>query len=166
MKATDAMLERDNHPVDLVEECACVNNWAFERSADDEIGISVAGKWTDYHVSFSWLEDYEALHLACAFDLNVPENRAIEILRLISRINEQLLLGHFDFWEQEGAIMYRHTLLLCGGAEANGAQVEVALSSALETCETYFQAFQFVIWSNASAVHAMETAMFETQGSA
>ena len=162
----DMMMTRDNHPVDVVEQCASVNNWAFERAGDDEIGISVAGRWTDYHVSFSWIEDYEALHLACAFDLKVPEERVVEILRLLSRINEQLLFGHFDFWEHEGAIMYRHTLLLCGGAHATEAQVEVALSSALESCETYFQAFQFVIWSNATAAKALETAIFETQGSA
>src|SRR5690606_30592208 len=82
---------RDIHPVDVIEQVAHSNDWAFERTGDDEISISVAGTWTDYQVSFSWMEDFEALHLACAFDIKVPEARALEVMRLLSMINEQML---------------------------------------------------------------------------
>ncbi len=155
---------RDAHPVDLVERVAHVNEWAFERNGDDEISISVAGTWADYHVSISWMEDFEALHLACAFDMRVNEARAMEMLRLQSRINEQLLFGHFDVWDQEGAILYRQSLLLSGGAEPTSHQLESLLSNALEACECYFQAFQFVNWSDVTAQQALDTVMFETEG--
>src|SRR5690606_10921355 len=94
---------RDLHPVDVIEHVANMNDWSFERTGDDEISISVIGNWTDYHVSFSWMEDFEALHLACAFDLKVPENRTLEVMRLLSLINAQILFGHFDPLEQEGS---------------------------------------------------------------
>ncbi len=155
---------RGAHPVDLIEHVAHVNEWAFERAGDDEIAISVAGAYTDYHVSISWMEDHEALHLACAFDIRIKGSRQLEIMRLLSRINEQLLFGHFDLWEQEGAIMYRQSLLLSGGAEPNNHQVEMLLTNALEACETYFQAFQFVNWSGVGAREALDSVMFETQG--
>jgi hypothetical protein len=158
--------ERDSHPVDLVERYANDNDWAFDRPGIDEIALSVAGTLADYQLSFSWMEDFEVLHLACAFDLAVPEARAGEVYRLVSRINEQMLFGHFDIWESENAIMYRQTLLLAGGAEPTLEQVEMLLSSALESCESYLPAFQFVIWSGASAQSALESVMFETQGSA
>ena len=157
---------RDLHPVDVIEHVANMNDWSFERTGDDEIAISVAGTWTDYHVSFSWMEDFEALHLACAFDIKVPENRALEVMRLLSLINEQMLFGHFDLWEQEGAIMFRQSLLLAGGAEPTSQQVEVLLSSALEACECYFQSFQFVLWSGTSAKDALASVLFETEGNA
>ncbi|MCV0397559.1 MAG: YbjN domain-containing protein [Rhizobiaceae bacterium] len=157
---------RDAHPVDVIENVANANDWAFERTGDDEIAISVAGTWADYHVSFSWMEDFEALHLACAFDITVPENRTLEVMRLLSLINEQMLFGHFDLWEQEGAIMFRQSLLLAGGLEPSAQQVEVLLNSALEACECYFQAFQFVIWSGASARDALSGVLFETYGTA
>ena len=157
---------REAHPVDVIEHVAHTNDWAFERSGDDEISISVAGTWTDYQVSFSWMEDFEALHLACAFDLKVPEGRALEIMRLLSQINEQLLIGHFDLWEQQGAIMFRQSLLLSGGVEPSSQQVEVLLSSALEACECYFPAFQFVVWSGTSAKDALASVLFETHGNA
>jgi hypothetical protein len=166
MSLLELDIARDLHPVDVIEHVANTNEWSFERTGSDEIAISVAGSWTDYHVSFSWMEDFEALHLACAFDIKVPENRTLEVMRLLSLINEQMLFGHFDLWEQEGAIMFRQSLLLSGGAEPTSQQVEVLLHSALEACECYFPAFQFVVWSGSSARDALANVLFETKGNA
>jgi len=166
MSLLELDIARDLHPVDVIEHVANTNEWSFERTGSDEIAISVAGSWTDYHVSFSWMEDFEALHLACAFDIKVPENRTPEVMRLLSLINEQMLFGHFDLWEQEGAIMFRQSLLLSGGAEPTSQQVEVLLHSALEACECYFPAFQFVVWSGSSARDALANVLFETKGNA
>ncbi|MBN9332559.1 YbjN domain-containing protein, partial [Devosia sp.] len=88
--------DRVSHPVDLVEHIASINDWTFERQDADEISISVRGGWSDYHVSFNWMEDLESLHVACAFDLKVPEARRAETRQLISLINEHLLIGHFE----------------------------------------------------------------------
>ncbi len=166
MELIEIEYARDAHPVDVIEQVAQNNDWAFERSGDDEIAIITTGMWTDYNVSFSWMEDFEALHLACAFDLKVPEARVLEAMRLLSLINEQMLFGHFDLWEQEGAVMFRQSLLLAGGAEPTSQQVEVLLSSALEACESYYQAFQFVTWSGATAKDALASVLFETRGNA
>jgi hypothetical protein len=164
MNLVELEITREAHPVDLIEHVASSNKWAFERCGDDEIAITVAGTLTDYHVSMSWMEDFEALHLACAFDLKIKSNRVVETMRLLSLINEQLLFGHFDYWEQEGAIMFRQSLMLCGGAEPNDRQIESMLSSALEASECYYQAFQFVNWSGMTARNALNVAMFETDG--
>jgi hypothetical protein len=112
------------------------------------------------------MEEFEALHVACAFDLKVPENRTLEVMRLISLINEQMLFGHFDLWERESVIMFRQSLVLAGGLEPTGQQVEVMLNSALEACECYYQAFQYVIWSGTSAQDALNSVLFETFGTA
>src|SRR5690606_3848685 len=138
------------------------NDWSFERAGADELSIEVAGVWSDYHVSFSWLEDVEALHVLCAFDLKVPKRRMQEMTRLISLINEQMLLGHFDLWESEGAIMYRQALLLSGGVEPTRRQVEALLNGALQACECYYQAFQFVVGTQIKAPDALSSVLFET----
>ncbi|MCO4315822.1 YbjN domain-containing protein [Phyllobacterium sp. 21LDTY02-6] len=166
MSLLEIEIARDLHPVDVIEHVALTNEWAFERTGEDEIAITVEGNWTDYQISFSWMEDFEALHLACAFDIAVSEPRVNEVQRLLSLINEQLLMGHFDLWRQEGAIMYRQSLLLSGGVEPTGKQVEVLLASALDACETYFQAFQFVVWSGSTARESLDSILFETIGSA
>jgi hypothetical protein len=158
--------DRQSNPVDLVENLAALNDWTFDRSGDDEITLSITGRWADYHASFTWMDDIEALHLACAFDLKVPDRRRSEVKELIQLANEQLWLGHFDLWSQEGVVMFRHALLLAGGAEASGRQCEAQLDAAMEACDRYYQAFQFVVWAGKSAREAMDQAMFETVGEA
>ena len=166
MTLIDFEQDRQSHPVDVIEQIAALNDWTFERAGDDEITISVAGGWADYHVSFSWMEDREAIHLACAFDLKVPEARKLEVMRLITSVNEQLWIGHFDLWSSEGVVMFRQALLLSGGAEPNAHQVERLLITAIEACERYFQAFQFVVWAGKDAAEALEGVLFETVGEA
>jgi hypothetical protein len=150
------------NPLDVVERLATGNDWSFERSSDDE----VTGKWTDYQLSYTWMGDIEALHLACAFDMKVPERRRAEVQTLISLINERLWVGHFDLWIKEGIVMYRHALVLAGAAEASGKQCEALLGTALDTCERYFTAFQFVVWAGKLAREALDAAMFDTSGEA
>lgn len=154
------------NPLDVVERVASINDWSFERAGDDEITILINGRWTDYQVSFTWMDDIEALHLACAFDLKVPERRRAEVQRLISYINEQMWVGHFDLWPADGMVMFRHALLLAGGVEASGKQCEAVLGTALEACERYFPAFQFVLWAGKPAREALEAAMVQTSGEA
>ena len=154
------------NPLDVVERIAAINDWSFERAGEDEITLVVRGKWTDYQVSFTWMYDIEALHLACAFDLRVPERRRPDVQQLISLINEQMWVGHFDLWPKDGLVMFRHSLVLAGGVEASDRQCEVLLSAALDACERYFPAFQFVVWAGKSAREAIEAAMFDTAGEA
>jgi len=154
------------NPLDVVERMASTNEWSFERAGEDEITILVRGKWTDYQLSFTWMFDLEALHVACAFELKVPERRRAEMIQLISMINEQMWIGHFDLWMQDGIVMYRHALVLAGGVTASGAQCEALLSTALDASERYFPAYQFVVWAGKSAREALDAAMFETAGEA
>jgi hypothetical protein len=166
MTLIDVEEQRQSNPVDVIEQIAALNDWAFERAGDDEITIAIEGGWAEYQVSFSWLEEREAIHLACAFDLKVPEARKLEVMRLLSAVNEQLWIGHFDLWSKEGMVMYRQALLLSGGAEPNNSQVERLLVTAIEACERYFQAFQFVVWAGKTAQEALEGVLFETVGEA
>ena len=156
---------RFNNPLDLVEHIAGKHSWAMDRVGEDELTLTVSGQWTDYHVSLNWRSDLETLHIACAFDSKIPENRLNEVYRLVAQINEQLWLGHFDVWLHEGLIMYRHGLML-NGAVATEGQCEALFKMALEACERYFQAFQFVVWAGKESREALASSMFETEGRA
>jgi hypothetical protein len=166
MPLIESTRDHRSSPLDVVERMAAGNNWPFERAGEDEIGLVVAGRWTNYQVSFTWMNEIETLHLACAFDIKVPEPRLADVQKLIALINEQMWIGHFDVWTQNGVIMFRHALVLAGGVAASGRQCEAVLATALDSCERYFPAFQFVIWAGKSAREAMESAMFETTGEA
>ena len=159
-------MSREAHPIDVIEEVAHANDWVFERAGDDEVAIGVTGKWTEYNIAFSWLAEHEALHLSCAWEVKVGESRYNEMARLLAAINERMLLGHFDFWQTEGIVMFRQSLILTGGIEPTDRQIEALLKSATDSCETYFQAFQYVIWSGLPAREALDNVLFETVGSA
>ena len=162
----EAEAGRTDNPVDMIERLAALHNWTFDRDEEDEISIAVSGGWADYNIAFTWLQDMEALHVACAFDLKVPAPRRGEVLSLVALINEQMWIGHFDIWPSDGVIMFRHALLLAGGAELNGRQCESVLTSAVMACERYYQAFQFVVWAGKTGREALDTAMIETRGEA
>jgi len=160
-----AEVHRPN-PLEVVENMATTHQWSFERACEDELTIVVRGKWTDYQLSFTWMHDIEAMHVACAFELKVPERSHAEVGRLIAMINAQMWIGHFDLWSKDGLVMFRHSLVLAGGVEASGRQCEVLLSTALDASERYYPAFQFVVWAGEGAREALEAAMFETAGQA
>ena len=165
MATAEVTHERVANPVDLIEPLAHKHGWTCERTAEDELTLTVAGTWADYHISLNWRDDLETLHIACAFDFKVPENRLSEVYKLVAEINEQLWVGHFDLWRQEGLVMFRHGLML-NSALATPAQCEALLRAGLEACERYYQAFQFVVWAGKEARHALTSIMFETQGQA
>ena len=166
MSISQIEFAQSENPVDMVESLAMHRQWSFDREEEDEISIAVTGSWCDYNIAFTWLPELEALHVACAFDLKVPLARRTESLALISLINEQLWIGHFDIWPQDGVIMFRHSLLLAGGAAVNVTQCESVLTNAVLACERYYQAFQFVIWAGKTGREALDTAMIETKGEA
>jgi len=158
--------DRPEHPVDVVERLAALNEWAFDRADEDEISILVAGVWAHYEVAFTWLPDMESLHVSCSFDLKIPGRKRADITALVQLINEQLWLGHFDLWSREDIVMFRHAHCLAGGAQASDVQCRTIVNAALKACETYYQAFQFVLWAGRTAREAMDLAMFETHGNA
>jgi hypothetical protein len=166
MSLIEFISDSTSNPLQVVEDIAAVNSWSFERSGDNEITILVKGQWTDYQVCFTWMGEIEALHLACTFDMKIPDARRAEVQKLIALVNEQLWIGHFDIWMQSGLIMFRQALPLNGGLTATNLQCEAMLAGAVDASERYFPAMQFVVWAGKSAKEAMAAAMFETEGEA
>jgi len=154
------------NPIHVVEEVAVLRDWSLERSGEDEVSMLIRGERTDYQVSYTWMAELESLHIACTFDMKIPESRKAEVQRLVALINEQLWIGHFDLWMQSGLVMFRQAQILAGGAAVTAEQCEAMLGAATDACERYFPSFQFVVWAGKSAREAMDAAMFETHGEA
>src|ERR1700730_7415608 len=117
MSLTD-LAEQQHTPLDVVEQLANTHEGSLARARPADVTILVAGQWSDYQVSFTWMSDIEALHLACAFELKVPPARRNEAGELVAKLHEPLWVGHFDLWFKDGLVMFRHALLLTGGIAA------------------------------------------------
>ncbi len=161
-----ADLSHAPNPLDVIETVITGENWPFDRSSEDELNISVSGAWCDYHITFNWRPELEALHMGCAFDLKASPEKRREVYALLAMINEQLWVGHFDLWSDEGAVLFRHGLMMNGGASPTSEQIEALLHLSMEACERYYPAFQFVLWAGKSAGEAMAACAFDAQGTA
>ena len=161
-----AELSSTANPIDVIEQVVTGEEWPFDRPGDDELSISIAGAWCDYHITFNWRQDLEALHMGCAFDLRVPDDKRREVYALLAMVNEQMWVGHFDLWSDEGVVLFRHGLMMNGGVSPTFQQVEAMLRLSMEACERYYPAFQFVLWAGKSAGEAMASCAFDAQGTA
>ena len=154
-----------DHPIDLIETLAASREWPFERGTEDDMNVCVAGTFCDYHLAISWRPDLGGLHVASVLDTRAPQSKRTEVHELLALINEQLWLGHFDIWSGDGAILFRNTMFVSGEGLSEG-QCEELINHALETCERFFPAFQFLIWAGHSPQQALERSLFETRGDA
>jgi hypothetical protein len=154
------------NPLDRVERIAESYQWAFDRTNHAEVSMRIEGGWSDIALSLAWRDEFELLQVAAGFDFKVPAARREETARLVALVNEQMLAGHFDLWLDDGSLVYRNSLMLAGGAEPNDAQCEALIRFAVESCERYFPAVQFVVWAGRNAAEALESSLLETHGEA
>jgi len=147
------------NPIDLVEEVVIANDWAHDRSSDEELFVEISGRWCAYRLYFVWQEEICAMHFSCGLDMKIPKARRGAVYELLALANENLWLGHFDLSAENNSPAFRHAVLLRGIAAASAEQVEDLVDIALSECERFYPAFQFVAWGGKSAAQAIAAAM-------
>jgi hypothetical protein len=154
------------NPIDLVEEIVLANEWAHDRTSEEEMVAEVSGRWCDYRLFFVWQEEISAMHFSAAFDMKVPKGRRQPVYELLALINEKLWLGHFDLASDDSSPAFRHAVLLRGAMGASVEQLEDLVDIALTECERFYPAFQLVVWAGKSAEDALTAAMIDPVGEA
>ncbi len=155
-----------SNPIDILEEIVAANQWLYERSADDDMMVQIAGLWCEYRLFFSWQTEIGALCVSCAFDVRVPDARQGEINDLLAAINESMWLGHFGVYAEERLPMFRHTIPMRGVRGASVEQLEDMVDIAVKECDRFFPAFQWVLWGGKTAAEAMAGTMPDPVGEA
>ena len=161
-----AAAEHISNPLDLMEQIASANDWAFDRRSDSEMAAEAPGKWCDYGLYFSWSHEISAMHFTCAFDMKVPEKRRAALYELLALANDHLWIGHFGLERDEGMLVFRHSVLLRGASGASAESLEDMVDIAITESERFFPAFQFVLWGGKTPADAMQAAMLECAGEA
>ncbi len=75
-------------------------------------------------------------------------------------------LGHFDIWSQGGMLIYRHGALLGDDGLLSVSQAQAVVETAIEECDRFYPAFQFVLWGDKEPGEALEAAMVDAAGEA
>lgn len=154
------------NPLDLLEEIVSANEWAFQRMGEDEILVSLEGRWCDYQLHFGWCGEVSALQFACSLDMRVPAEKRVRVSELLALINTRLWIGHFDLEFEEGTPAFRQTVLLRGMGRLSVEQLEDLMDIGIVESERFYPAFQFVIWAGKSPADAIAAAMLDTAGEA
>lgn len=158
-------------PIDTLEHYFRQHDWAFERDGDEEIVTTFKGSWSEYELRGLWRADDQVLQFIAMTGISASAAPAADraaLYELLGMVNEQLWIGHFELWSSDGAILFRHALLLEGTDESSLSlpQAHALVDAAIEECERYYPAFQFVLWGGKSPRDALKAALTETEGEA
>jgi len=154
------------NPLDIVERLAVANDWPFQRQSDEDLAAEVSGQWCHYKLWFAWHPEVGVLQVSCALDMKVPANKRAAIFQLLALSNEKLWLGHFELWAEESLPLFRHASLFREGTMASVGLIEDLVEIAINECERFYPAFQFVIWGGKEPQQALMAALLETEGEA
>ncbi|MGJ8559468.1 MAG: YbjN domain-containing protein [Litorimonas sp.] len=149
------------NPIETFVRIATAENYAYECIGENEVHVSLTGLWCDHDLSLSWNAAEEQLSLFILFDGKVPGGRTDSICRLLSLLNEQLSAGHFDFWQRNSTLVYRHAVSLRGGAKIGIDQALDLMSQALDAAERGYPAAQYVIWAGKTPEDALAEALVD-----
>ena len=156
----------DLHPIDMVQDIAANQEWEFDRIADDQISMDIAGQWRSYSVTLAWSVTDETLRLLCTFDMEPPAHRMSELYAALNVVNDTCWAGSFTYWEMQKLMVFRYGLILSGGQVASPGQIDTMISAAVVSAERYYPAFQLVTWGEENLETAMQVAIAEVCGHA
>ena len=160
----DAYSEVD--PIDITQHIAEAHDWEFDRIGDDQIALSVEGRWRSYQVTLAASDHDETLRLVATFDLDPGAERVASVLELINLVNDACWAGAFTWWADERMMVWRYGLVLAGDQQAAPEQIDAMISAAVRACERYYPAFQLVGWGDRAPAEALRVAVAETYGRA
>lgn len=154
------------NPIELAEEIMVSRELPFERPIDGELIAELNGSWCNYRLWLSWEENMGAFIITSAYDVKIPAKHRTLIYPLLAKINEHLLLGHFDMIGHDGSICYRYAQLLKEPRGINAELLEQIIDVALSECERFYPAFQSVLWGGKDTEQALQMAVMEPMGEA
>ena len=155
------------NPMETVEAVIATDErFTAERADDGDVHFAFKCAWGETVGYFSHRDELPAVLFTLGFDLQAPAARRAEAIRLAARINENLWLGHFDVWSDDGTIIFRHAMPMIGREEISVGEIQAMLAAALDAAERFQPAFQFVIFGDMTAEEAAKAALFEVCGEA
>lgn len=159
-------IEETLEALDLIEEYLETNGWQHEREDDDAVQCIVPSRWGEMGGLFAYRDEPPALHASVTLDLKPQTAKRAAIAELVMLMNERLWLGHFDFWADEGVILFRHALPMLERETPSGGEIRSVMAAAVDAIDRFVPAFNFVVWAGKSPREAVEAALFETVGEA
>jgi hypothetical protein len=154
-------------PIDLAEAVLSQDKrFETERSDAGDLSFNFKAAWCQVTGFLGWREELPAVLLTVAFDLHAKEGQVADTARLVAMINENLWLGHFDLWSEDGSIVFRHSIPMVGRMELAQGEIHALLAATIDAADRFYPAFDHLLNCGRTPEQAIEAAMFETCGEA
>lgn len=154
-------------PIDVAEAVlGSDDRFLCERHDDGDLGFIVKTAWCELRGCFSWRADLPAMLFTVSFELSAPPALAAQAAQLVALVNENIWLGHFELWSEDGSIVYRHAVPMFARGPLAPGEVQGLLAAAMDASDRFYPAFAFLIEGGKSPADAIEAALFETVGEA
>lgn len=157
--------EQDAAPLEMLLALFEARGWPCE-SGQGEMSGEIQGSWTTYQVRGIWRPEDQVLQLLCLPDIRVPTGKRAPAFELVALANEQMWLGHFDIWSDGGVVLYRNGTMLGDDGLLSLAQAQALVEIAVDECDRFYPAFQFVLWGDKDPQAALDAAMVDAAGEA
>lgn len=167
MRVLERTFEADGAaaPITMLEALFRAHGWPCS-TGPTELSGEIEGAWARYQFKGIWRSDDNVLQLLCLPDIRVPKDRRGAAFELLSLINEQVWLGHFDIWSQGSVLLYRNASMLGDDGMLSLLQAQALVDIAVEECDRFYPAFQFVLWGGKAPRDALDAAMVDAAGEA
>lgn len=159
-------VQDDAAPVEMLAALFEARGWACEVLSNDEMTGEVQGSWANYQLRAIWRSEDNVLQFLCLPDIRVSDEKKANAYELLCLVNEQMWLGHFDIWSNGDVLLYRHGALLGDDGQLSLSQAQALVETAIDECDRFYPAFQFVLWGDKSPRAALDSAMVDAAGEA
>ncbi len=156
----------DAAPLDMLAALFEARGWPCTIESDEEVVGEIQGSWAKYHLRAVWRMEDNILQVICLPDVRVPQEKRRPTYELLSLINEQLWLGHFDIWSNGDVLLYRNATMLGDDGLLSLSQAQALVEIAIDECDRFYPAFQFVLWGDKTPRGALESALVDAAGEA
>lgn len=153
-------------PLELVEDVLEEAGWPAERDEEGTIQVVAETRWGDMGALFAYRPEPAAVHYSVTLDVKPQEAKRASIAELVMLANERLWLGHFDFWADDGVIIFRYTFPMEGRDELTEGEIRSVMIASVSAVDRFMPAFNFLVWAGKSPRDAIDAVMFETHGEA
>ncbi len=162
----DFAQDDDAAPVEMLAALFDARGWLCDIVSDDEMTGEVQGSWAKYQLRAIWRSEDNVLQFLCLPDIRVTDEKRQRAYELLSLVNEQMWLGHFDIWSNGDVLLYRHGAMLGDHGTLSLTQAQALVETAIDECDRFYPAFQFVLWGDKSPRAALDSALVDAAGEA
>lgn len=166
LREPEYVSDDDAAPIEMLAALFEARGWPCEVISDEEVTGEVQGSWAKYQLRAIWRSEDNVLQLLCLPDIRVANEKRRQAYELLSLVNEQMWLGHFDIWSNGDMLLYRHGALLGDDGLLSISQAQALAETAIDECDRFYPAFQFVLWGDKSPRNALQSAMVDAVGEA